>query len=79
MTTALDHVLGKEHGEHRHAEEHRRGSIERFERRAMPHKPRPLVQPEPRRVPKPTRRPAATRTGTDACIVMGIAPAVAST
>jgi hypothetical protein len=54
-------------------------TIERFERRAMPQMPWPLVQPEPRRVPKPTRSPATTRTGRDAYIVTASALPVAST
>ena len=33
-------------------------TIERGDRRLMPHRPWPLVQPLPRRVPKPTSRPA---------------------
>src|SRR5450830_18094 len=33
-------------------------TIERGERRDMPHTPWPLVQPEPYRVPTPTRTPA---------------------
>src|SRR5215472_11913107 len=40
-------------------------TIERFEPRAMPHTPWPLVQPPPMRVPKPTRNPATTINGID--------------
>ena len=36
---------------------------ERFESRASPQMPWPLVQPLPRRVPNPTSRPAATSHG----------------
>src|SRR5262249_14010100 len=42
-------------------------TIERFEPRAMPHTPWPLVPPPPMRVPTPTRNPATAITGVDAC------------
>ena len=38
-------------------------TIERAEKRLMPHTPWPLVQPLPRRVPIPTSRPAIASTG----------------
>jgi hypothetical protein len=49
-------------------------TTERHERSARPHRPWPLVQPEPMRVPKPTSSPPMSMAGGDASTSTGAGP-----